>query len=83
MFEFNESLPTVRELEKRYKVEFKDGKFPLGAFDNCCAKDEYISDFISHRMGYHKISRKQTLEELDEFMMNLYKNHKQQLDDLK
>jgi len=32
MFEFNESLPTVRELEKRYKVEFKDG-IPVFVYD--------------------------------------------------
>lgn len=67
MFE-NDSLPTKRELERRYGRTFYDGKFPWDAEDDCCAGSPYVSDFISHRMNYHKISRKQTLEELDEFM---------------
>lgn len=76
-------IPTIRELEKRYNIKFIDGKFPFGESDRCCCSDEYISDFISHRMLYHKMSRKETLKELDEFIKDIKENHKQQLEQLK
>ena len=76
MFDFQEErTPTRRELEKRYNIKFMDGKFPFGESDNCCCEDEYPSDFISHRMLYHKLSRKETMKELDQFMKEIKERH--------
>lgn len=83
LFSNDNHLPTISELEKRYKTKFIDNKFPFGASDNCCVHDEYVSDFISHRMRYHKISLKQTLKELDEFMKELNEINKKEKEQLK
>ena len=80
MFDFQETerTPTRRELEKRYNIKFMDGKFPFGESDNCCASDEYICDFISHRHQYHKMPMKEVWIELDEFMKDIFEKHNKQ-----
>ena len=82
-FQDNERTPTRRELEKRYNIKFIDGKFPFGETDNCCCEDHYISDFISHRHGYHKMPIDEVMIELDEFMAEIFERHTQQQDSLK
>ena len=75
MFDFlnSDKIPTKRELEERYGCSMK--LFPFGEKDNCCCEDEYPSDFISHRMLYHKLSRKETMKELDQFMKEIKERH--------
>lgn len=72
----SERTPTKRELEKRYGV--KMDRFPFGEKDDCCCADEYPSDFISHRHGYHKMPMKEVMEELDEFMAEIFERHTKQ-----
>lgn len=78
---FDGHMPTKRELEARYGC--KMDKFPYGEMDDCCSKDEYPSDFISHRMLYHKISIEQTMKELDEFMNEITLRHDKQNEELR
>ena len=75
MFDFlqNNKMPTKRALEERYKC--KMDRFPFGEKDDCCCEDEYPSDFISHRMKYHKLSLKETMKELDQFMKEIKERH--------
>ena len=83
MIEYSDRTPTRRELEKRYKMKFMDGKFPFGESDNCCSSDAYISDFISHRHLYHKMPMNEVWNELDEFMAEIFERHMKQNEDLR
>jgi hypothetical protein len=85
MFNFKESdrTPTIRELEKKYKTKFIDNKFPFGEADHCCCTDHYISDFISHRHKYHHMPVKDIMNELDEFMAEIFERHMKQDEGLK
>ena len=85
MFDFQDTdrTPTRRELEKRYNIKFPDGQFPFGEHDNCCCSDPYISDFISHRHLYHKMPMKEVMNELDEFMAEIFERHTKQNELLK
>lgn len=85
MFDFNdyERTPTLRELEKRYNVKFVDGRYPFGEHDRCCDTDPFVSDFISHRHRYHKMPMKDVMNELDEFMAEIFERNTKQNESLK
>jgi len=75
MFDFlnSDKIPTKRELEERYGC--KMDRFPFGEADDCCCKNEYPSDFISHRYRYHKMPMKDVMKELDQFMKEIKERH--------
>ena len=64
MIECNERIPTEWELRKLYGFT----EFPNGKTDECCGGARYLIDFITHRLSYHKLTMKETIRELEEFL---------------
>jgi len=64
IIECNERIPTERELRKLYGFT----EFPNGKTDDCFMGSRYLMDFITHILFYHKLTMKETIRELEEFL---------------